>query len=102
MLNIFPCSGGDIVEINKTDSFTEWDKWKDTLRKAVNLGETVGMSQNTIENIGVKIGNFLAAKVDPENREQRLLQELWKVGDDSDRKTLSKMLVKMVETDEKQ
>lgn len=90
------------MEINKTEAFTDWDKWKGTLKKAVNLGETVGMSQNAIENIGVKVGDFLAARVDPENREQRLLQELWKVGDDSDRKTLSKMLVKMVETDEKQ
>lgn len=90
------------MEINKADSFTEWNNWKDTLRRAVNLGETVGMSQNTIENIGVKVGDFLAARVDPENREQRLLQELWKVGDDSDRKALSKMIVKMVETDEKQ
>jgi len=89
------------MEMNKTDYFTHWDKWKDTLRKAVNLGESVGMSQNTIENIGVKVGDFLAARVDPENREQRLLQELWKVGDDDDRKALSRMIVKMVETDEK-
>ncbi len=86
------------MEINKIESFTDWDKWKNTLSKAVNLGESVGMSENTIENIGVKIGNFLSANVDPENREQRLLQELWRVGDDNDRKTLSKMLVKMVQT----
>lgn len=87
------------MEINKTDSLTHWDKWKGTIDKAVNLGQTVGMSENTIQNIGVKIGDFLAVNVDPENREQRVLQELWKVGDDSDRKALSKMIVKMVQTD---
>ena len=90
------------MEINRTDAFTEWANWKNTLNKAVNLGESVGMSENSIENIAVKIGNFLAARVDPENREQRLLQELWKVGDDDDRKILSKLIVKMVETDVKQ
>lgn len=90
------------MEINKIDSFTEWTNWKNTLSKAVNLGESFGMSENTIENIAAKIGNVLAARVDPENREQRLLQELWKVGDDSDRKVLAKLIVKMVETDVKQ
>jgi hypothetical protein len=94
--------GGNAMEINKIDSFTEWTNWKDTLSKAVNLGESFGMSENTIENIATKIGNVLAARVDPENREQRLLQELWKVGDDSDRKVLAKLIVKMVETDVKQ
>jgi hypothetical protein len=90
------------MEINRTDSFTEWINWKSTLAKAVNLGESIGMSENTIENIAVKVGNVLAANVDPENREQRLLQELWKVADDSDRRVLSKLIVKMVETDSKQ
>lgn len=89
------------MEINRTDAFTEWTNWKETLGKAVNLGETVGMSENTIERIAVKLGNILASRVDPENREQRLLQELWKVGDDSDRRVLAKLVIKMVETDVK-
>ena len=90
------------MEINRVDSFTDWTNWKHTLSKAVNLGESIGMSENTIENIAVKVGDILAARVDPENREQRLLQELWKVGDDSDRKVLTKLIVKMVQTDVKQ
>jgi len=89
------------MEINHTEAFTEWSEWKDTLKKAVDLGESVGMSDSTIEKIAVKIGNFLAARVDPESREQRLLQELWKVADDSERKVLAKLIVNMVETDMK-
>jgi hypothetical protein len=90
------------MEINRVDAFTEWTNWKNTISKAVNLGESVGMSENSIKNIAVKVGNILAARVDPENREQRLLQELWKVGDDDDREVLAKLIVKMVETDVKQ
>lgn len=89
------------MEINKIESFTDWDKWKKTLSTAVNLGEAVGMSEKTVEKIGFRIGNILSAAVDPENREQRVLQELWKSGDDADRKALSKMIVKMVQTDDK-
>lgn len=89
------------MEFENSEALGEWDKWKETLSKAVNVGEAVGFSQKTIDNIAFKVGNVLSSSVDPENREQRVLQELWKVGDDSDRKTLSKMIVKMVETDHK-
>jgi len=89
------------MEINKSETFSHWEKWKGTLAKAVSLAEIVGMSETTIEKIGLKMGNILSAAVDPENREQRLLQELWKVGDDGDRAVLAKLLVKMLQTDVK-
>mgnify|MGYP001141536424 CR=1 FL=1 len=89
------------MELNRTETVTDWDKWKHSLSKAVNLGQAVGLSQETIEKAGVKIGNALSSVVDPENREQRLLQEMWKVGDDDDRHVLSKLIIKMVETDNK-
>ena len=85
------------MDLKNVDTLSHWDKWKDTLSKAVDLGQKVGLSEQTIDNIGTKVGDLLAANVDPENREQRLLQELWKSGDDHDRKTLAKMLVNMVQ-----
>lgn len=89
------------MDFENSETLRDWDKWKNTLSKAVNLGEAVGLSEKTIDNVAYKIGNTLSAAVDPENREERVLQELWKVGDDSDRKTLAKLIVKMVETDER-
>jgi len=89
------------MEINNTESFTQWEKWKGTLAKAVSLAGMVGMSESTIDKIGLKVGNMLSASVDPENREQRLLQELWKAGDDKDRAVLTKLLVNMLQTDVK-
>jgi hypothetical protein len=89
------------MEINQSETFTHWEKWKGTLAKAVSLAEIVGMSEETIDKIALKIGNMLSAKIDPENREQRLLQELWKVGDDNERAVLAKLLVNMLQTDVK-
>jgi hypothetical protein len=88
------------MELGRSEIINDWGKWKETLSKAVNVGETVGLSENTIDNIAYKVGNALSASVDPENREQRLLQELWRSGDESDRKTLAKMIVKMVQVDD--
>jgi hypothetical protein len=89
------------MEINKSETFSHWEKWKGTLAKAVSAAQVVGMSETTIEKIGLKMGNILSASIDPENREQRLLQELWRVGDDTDRAVLTKLLVKMLQTDVK-
>ena len=69
--------------------------------KSCKFWQSIGLSEGTIDKIAFKIGNMLTAAVDPENREERLLQELWKVGDDEDRKVLSKLIVKMLETDDK-
>ncbi len=89
------------MEINQTETFTHWDKWKGTLAKAVSLAEMVGMSDETINKIALKMGTMLSARVDPENREQRLLQELWRVGDDRERAVLAKLLVNVLQTDVK-
>lgn len=73
----------------------DWDKWKSTLGKAVDLGETVGLSDRTINNVAENIGTFLANNVDPRNREERLLKELWDAADTKDREVLSKLVVRI-------
>ncbi|MDK2918560.1 MAG: hypothetical protein PWQ37_1293 [Candidatus Petromonas sp.] len=64
------------MDLKNVDNLSDWEKWKRTLAKSVEMGEMVGLSEETISKIGVKIGNFLSSSVDPENREQRVLQEL--------------------------
>lgn len=87
------------MDLENVKTLSDWDKWKNALGKAVNLGQKVGMSENTIDAIATKVGDFLSANVDPENREQRAMQELWRSGDDDDRKALAKMMVNMVQRD---
>jgi hypothetical protein len=79
------------------ETLEKWNKWKETLGKAVDLGETVGMSDNTINNIAEKVGTFLSNNVDPHNNEERFLKELWDVADENDRKTLAKLVVRMTD-----
>ncbi len=89
------------MEFNNLDNISDWKKWKETLSKSVDLGESIGLSDETISKLGVKLGNFLSASVDPENKEERVLQELWRVSDGEDKKVLSKLIMKMVQTDER-
>ena len=43
------------------------------------------------------VGNFLTSFVEPRNKEEALLQKLWKEADEDERKSLAKVIVKMVD-----
>jgi len=73
-----------------------FERWKDFLGDRVEQAKKTGMSEETIANLAVQIGEFLSDKVDPENKEERLLKELWDAADDHQRKTLASIIVKLV------
>lgn len=76
----------------KIELDTSWHAWKETLNKAINAGQMVGMSDHTINNIAYRVGDFLSNHVDPGNREQRLLKELWDEGNDLEKHALASMM----------
>lgn len=80
--------------------FSEWDNWKKTLGKAVNVGNKMGIDDENIVNIGSQIGDFLDKRLEPENREQRVIKELWDVASEDEQRSLTNMLVKMVKAEE--
>jgi len=78
---------------------TSWHDWKKTLGRAVNTAEFLGLSDDNINKMAYRLGDFLAANIDPANREQRLLKELWDVGSEEEQRSLAKMVAKMVDKD---
>ncbi len=82
------------------EQFTDWDKWKDSLRKAMNLGQKIGFEEETIVRLGRKLGDLLSWHADPENREQRLIKELWDVAEEEERKILTRLIIKMLKNEE--
>jgi len=85
------------MDLENVKMIEDFEKWKDTLHKTIHVSEKLGMSEDTVTDIGKKIGDFLMKNVDPENREQRLLKQLWETGTQEERHSLAHMLVKMVE-----
>lgn len=75
----------------------DWGKWRETLGKAADLGESVGMSDRTITNMAERVGTFLSNHIDPHNDEERLLKELWDAADERDREVLAKLVVKIAD-----
>lgn len=74
----------------------DFTKWKEFLEDRVAQAKQMGMSDETISKLAFQIGEFLSDKVDPENKEERILKELWDVGDENERKTIARLMVKLV------
>ncbi|KIL41400.1 hypothetical protein SD70_07035 [Gordoniibacillus kamchatkensis] len=72
-----------------------FSKWKSFLGDRVEAAEKAGFSDESISQIAYQIGGFLADKIDPENKEERVLKELWDVADEQERKAIAKCMVKL-------
>lgn len=79
-----------------TPVLESFEQWKQFLSERVNEAKSAGANDTTISNAAAGIGTFLANKVDPRNREQRLLKELWECGSQEEQQALASMVTKMV------
>ncbi|WP_347488597.1 DUF3243 domain-containing protein [Desulfoscipio sp. XC116] len=73
-----------------------WHQCKKILHQVVNAAEAVGVSDEHINDVACRLGDFLANRVDPGNREQRLLNELWDEAREEEKKVLTRLIVRMV------
>jgi Protein of unknown function (DUF3243) len=80
----------------KEEILSSFDGFKDYLSGKVSMGQKLGMDEEQLANTAQKVGDYLASKEEPRNREEKLLQELWKVGTEEEKHKLSHMLVKLV------
>jgi hypothetical protein len=76
---------------------TKFEHWKHFLGERVKAAKEIGLSEETISKLAFEIGEFLDEKVDPKNDEERVLKELWDVGDTEERKAIARMMVKLAE-----
>lgn len=75
---------------------SNFDSWKEFLAERLEQGKRLGLDEEAIGNLAYEIGSFLDEKVDPKNDEQRMLKEIWDVGDENERKTIARLMVKLV------
>ncbi len=84
-------------QVNKNgDVLSSFDDFREFLSGKVRLGENLGMDEEQLANSAQKVADYLARKESPKNSEERLLQELWKVGTEEEQHMLSHMLVRLV------
>jgi hypothetical protein len=74
-----------------------FDTWKKFLGDRVAAAKRLGMDEDAMGKLAYEIGEFLDQRVDPKNDEQRVLKELWDAGDESERKTMANLMIKLAQ-----
>ena len=82
-------SGGDFLK--------DWDQWKETVGEAIKTAKKLGMPDKLIEVASVRVGEFLTTRVCAESPEEALIKDLWSVANADERKTLGKLLFKIMD-----
>ncbi|MDN7241937.1 DUF3243 domain-containing protein [Planococcus sp. N028] len=80
----------------KDEILANFNHFKQYLHGKVEIGEKMGLSEERLAQITEKVASYLAKHEEPKNREEYLLQELWKVGDKEEQHMLAHMLLKLV------
>ena len=83
--------------IDAMDFVRDWASWRGHLQDAIKRGRDFGMSDEMIQKLSVKVGDFLAKKICPATPEEELMKELWEVADNDERKTLATLMFKLVD-----
>lgn len=79
----------------------EWVKdrpiWRDDVKERIVVAHKFGIPDETVRAIVTKVGAFLAEKVCPTTEEEKLLKEMWKVATPDEKKTITTLMLKMVQ-----
>jgi hypothetical protein len=79
-----------------------FDKWKEFLHGKVLLAEKIGFSDTTIAKGVDWMQNFLSKIIEPQNPEERLLHQLWELGNSEERQALSNLVLKLVKAEDQE
>ncbi|WP_438431637.1 DUF3243 domain-containing protein [Gorillibacterium sp. sgz500922] len=86
-----------IGEDRKDEILSDFEGFKSYLAKRIKLGEGIGLGEEQLALAAEKVADYLAAKEAPRNSEERLLHQLWKVGEKDERHALAHMLVRLAQ-----
>lgn len=88
-----------VPEATKDRILDDFNTFKAYLGRRIELAETIGLSEEQMAKIATRVADYLAAREEPRNSEEKLLQELWQVGTDEERHMLAHMLVRLAGPD---
>ncbi len=83
--------------INTLDFTKDWETWRDTLKDAIEAARGLGISDEEIKDIAVRLGDFLAEKVCPATKEEALIKQLWEVASPEERRVLANLMFKTLD-----
>ncbi|PWI58072.1 DUF3243 domain-containing protein [Sulfoacidibacillus thermotolerans] len=82
--------------VNSGAVLDDFSTWREFLGDHVKHAESLGISEERIDDAAFRLGNYLADKIDPKNPQQRLLKQMWDASPKEDQRALARIMVNMV------
>ncbi|MGP4060324.1 DUF3243 domain-containing protein [Halobacillus litoralis] len=86
-----------LSEDKKDDILNSFSSFKDYLGDKVHKGEKLGLGEEGLTKGAKRVGDYLADHEEPRNREEKVLNELWNVANEEERKHIAHVLVKLTD-----
>ncbi|PFL71062.1 hypothetical protein COJ36_05780 [Priestia megaterium] len=86
----------EMSQEKKDNILSSFNEFKSYLGDKLTKGEKLGLNDNQLALAAKETADYLATHEEPQNEEQYLLHELWKVGNEEEQHHLAHMLVKLV------
>lgn len=82
-------------EEKKQEILESFQGFLDYLKKQVNRGEKIGLGDEQLAKGAERVAEYLKNHEEPKNSEEKLLQELWVVADEDEKRHIARTLVKL-------
>lgn len=80
----------ELTPEQKEEILNNFSDFKSYLQDQLAKGQKLGLSDDLLAKGAKFVADHLAKNEEPKNREQKVLQELWKVAEEDEKKTLAK------------
>jgi hypothetical protein len=88
---------GDMKCLRGVDWVNDWPTWRDNVKERIALANKFGVPYDTVATVASKVGDLLAKEACPTTQEEKLLKEMWNVATPDERKTITRLILRMVQ-----
>ncbi|WP_159881451.1 DUF3243 domain-containing protein [Paenibacillus puerhi] len=82
-------------EGKKEEILRNFDSFIGYLGRRIELAEKLGLNEEQLNSLALKVASYLADHEEPRNSEEKLLKELWKVANKEQQQMLARTLVNL-------
>jgi len=89
--------GEEMKCLNAMDLVQDWDTWRETLGVMIRAAKEVGLTEEQLEGLALRVGDFMASRICPATKEEELIKQMWNSGTPEERRALASMIIKLSE-----
>ena len=88
---------GDMKSLRGFDWVNDWPTWRHNVKERIAVAHKFGVPDETVRAIATRVGDLLVRKVSPTTQEEKLLKGMRTVATPDERKTITTLILKMVQ-----